>query len=695
MRISTAWAQQLSVDAMAGQQTKLAKVQQQLSSGLKVSTPAEDPAAAVRILDLDRTIAKTNQYQNNIATTRDRLNIEESALGASVNILGRAKELAIQAMTPALSSSDKLTIKTEVDQMILGLVDVANTKNANGEFIFSGDLSTVPAFAIHPTTGEYVYQGGPQQRALQISPTRQVADGDLGFNVFENISSSSPAADENGKRSIFNTLKALSEGLSATFNASPAEITGDRFLRYGLDYTAPLSTITAPGQSDPKTVTSFNFNTAAAPQVDGTNTSAFLGVGGGGQAALNFSGASNLAQFNVNGASVTLTQAYATKDALALDIQNQLQANTGMNGYTAVFAGNDLVITNTGSTAAVEVTFADTNAIAAGFVNSAGAIGAAAVPTTNAAFSVDGTSITLDGADTNITGVVAEINTKIQTSTLADKANYLATLDGSGKLVITHWGSTTPVSITVPAGQAGTNATNAGITGSTGIVGTVAEGTAFDLVANVEMLPATVPATLAAITAPINLTGKKFTGVDGMVSEINAQLAATPGGLLSAAFITPNTNFAAGSHFSDVIQVRSNGNRIEFFSVVKGETSSITINNTSGTFLTDAGFSDGQSKTGAGAQTFQSQFDDVLKDLDAAQDSFLQARTSVGVRMNALDDQESQNEKFVLDTKITLSETQDLDYAEAISRFQLQTAALQAAQQTFSKVRELSLFNYL
>ncbi|MGZ4994266.1 MAG: flagellin, partial [Methylobacter sp.] len=82
-------------------------------------------------------------------------------------------------------------------------------------------------------------------------------------------------------------------------------------------------------------------------------------------------------------------------------------------------------------------------------------------------------------------------------------------------------------------------------------------------------------------------------------------------------------------------------------------------------------------------------------DLDSALNSFLEARTSVGIRLNVLDDQESQNEKFVLDTKQTLSETQDLDYAEAISRFQLQSTALQAAQQTFAKVKGLSLFNYL
>ncbi len=427
MRISTAWAQQLSITAMANQQSKLANLQQQLSTGVKVSVPADDPGAAARILDLDKTITKTNQYQSNIATTRGRLNIEESALATSGGILDRARDLTIQAMNDTLNSNDRLGIKTEVDQLIQQLAGVANTQNANGEFIFSGDLSNVPAFTKNATTGNYVYQGGPEQRALQIGPTRQVADGDLGVNVFENVKSSSPAADENGNRSIFNILKALSDGLSSTFNATPAEITGDRFLRYGLDYTAAT--------------------------------------------------------------------------------------------------------------------------------------------------------------------------------------------------------------------------------------------TKFDLVAN------------GPVTAPIDLTGKTFAGVDSLVTEINTQLGA--GG------------------FSGAIQARSNGNRVEFVSVATGAASSIQINNTSGTFLTDAGFTNGQNKTGTAAQALQGQLTDVLSDLDAAKNSILEARTSVGGRLNALSDQETQNEKFILDTRTTLSQTQDLDYADAYSKFQMQTTALQAAQQAFSKVKGLSLFNYL
>lgn len=73
----------------------------------------------------------------------------------------------------------------------------------------------------------------------------------------------------------------------------------------------------------------------------------------------------------------------------------------------------------------------------------------------------------------------------------------------------------------------------------------------------------------------------------------------------------------------------------------------------------------------------------------------LDVRVTIGARLSALDNQENLQVKFVADEKGYLSTTQDLDYSEAISRFNLQSFALQTAQQAYSKVQKLSLFNYL
>jgi flagellar hook-associated protein 3 FlgL len=84
-----------------------------------------------------------------------------------------------------------------------------------------------------------------------------------------------------------------------------------------------------------------------------------------------------------------------------------------------------------------------------------------------------------------------------------------------------------------------------------------------------------------------------------------------------------------------------------------------------------------------------------LANLDNAIENILKIQSDVGTRMRRADQQTETNEAFNLQLKETLSELKDLDYAEAISRLNIQMLALQAAQQTFAKTQQMSLFNYL
>lgn len=84
-----------------------------------------------------------------------------------------------------------------------------------------------------------------------------------------------------------------------------------------------------------------------------------------------------------------------------------------------------------------------------------------------------------------------------------------------------------------------------------------------------------------------------------------------------------------------------------------------------------------------------------LDDLQEAQVHMVTARSRGGARLNAIDKQININVDFIYTMQRALSETEDLDLAEAVSRFELDMIALQAAQQTFNMVQGLSLFNYL
>lgn len=85
----------------------------------------------------------------------------------------------------------------------------------------------------------------------------------------------------------------------------------------------------------------------------------------------------------------------------------------------------------------------------------------------------------------------------------------------------------------------------------------------------------------------------------------------------------------------------------------------------------------------------------ALTDIQSAMDNISTVRSKVGSRMNAIDSQRSVNDDLILRNRQTLSEIEDLDIAEAVGRMNLQLLGLQASQQAFNRIQNLSLFNYM
>lgn len=92
---------------------------------------------------------------------------------------------------------------------------------------------------------------------------------------------------------------------------------------------------------------------------------------------------------------------------------------------------------------------------------------------------------------------------------------------------------------------------------------------------------------------------------------------------------------------------------------------------------------------------FHNAMNRVLADLDQGLNNLTDIRARIGARLRIVDRQVEINETYQLQMKTTLSSIEDVDYAEAITRMNLEMVGLQAAQQSYSKIQNLSLFNYI
>jgi flagellar hook-associated protein 3 FlgL len=186
MRISTIQAFNNGVNGIQQNYADVTRTQEQISSGKKVLTPADDPVAAVRLLQLDQEQAALKQFDGNLIAAKNSLTLEESTLNGVGNVMQRIRELAVQAGNGALSKADRGSIAAELTEREDELLGLMNSKNARGEYLFGGFQGKSQPF-VRDAAGNYSYLGDEGQRQIQIASSQQVAISDNGKVVFDRV----------------------------------------------------------------------------------------------------------------------------------------------------------------------------------------------------------------------------------------------------------------------------------------------------------------------------------------------------------------------------------------------------------------------------------------------------------------------------------------------------------------------------
>lgn len=218
-------------------QSELARVQKQVTSGRRIATAGDDPSGAAQIVTLQNGLSRLTNYAASAETARRRLSLEENALDQLGNALDRIRELTVQAGGGNQTSEGRAAIVSELRELRDGLLDIANTQDGEGRYLFSGNRVLTQAVTL--VGGSAVYNGDDGVRALQISDHRTITENDPGSELFFGIRSG------NGTYSV---SQAPSNQGTAYFSA--AELTNAAAWvagTYTLTFSAPDSYIVTDG----------------------------------------------------------------------------------------------------------------------------------------------------------------------------------------------------------------------------------------------------------------------------------------------------------------------------------------------------------------------------------------------------------------------------------------------------------------
>jgi len=150
-------------------------LQNQASTGLRIQSVSDDPAAMESTLnDLSQKATQT-QYSANVATLQTRATSVSNVIQSLQTLTSRAGEIATLAGSPTASPADLNNYANEVKQLIQQAAQLMNTKDAaSGQYLFSGTNSTQAPYALATDASGNItgvtYQGNSSVNQVEIAP---------------------------------------------------------------------------------------------------------------------------------------------------------------------------------------------------------------------------------------------------------------------------------------------------------------------------------------------------------------------------------------------------------------------------------------------------------------------------------------------------------------------------------------------
>jgi len=186
-------------------QSRMVTLNDEITSGYRVSQASDDPAAVQPILSTQAEIARVTQVQTNLTGVQTEVQGADSALQTATNLLDSALTLADQGASTTASATSMTSGAQQVQQILQQMVGLANT-TVNGRYVFGGDASSTAPYAYDASAPNGV------QQLSSASSTRVVEDAS--GNQLNPLPTAQDVFDASGS-SVFAALSSLETALSS------------------------------------------------------------------------------------------------------------------------------------------------------------------------------------------------------------------------------------------------------------------------------------------------------------------------------------------------------------------------------------------------------------------------------------------------------------------------------------------------
>lgn len=180
MRLSSHYVFQQTISGMTDAMNNNNRIYNSLSAGQTLLKPSDDPAGASQAIVFQNALAMMDQYDTARTYAEDALGQEDTVLTSLSNILTKnLTEKIVAAGNSTYSDTDREMLATELEGIRKSMMDIANSKNSSGRYIFSGYKTSTLPFAADGT-----YLGGDTAMSQMVAESSMMNVGHTGSDVF-------------------------------------------------------------------------------------------------------------------------------------------------------------------------------------------------------------------------------------------------------------------------------------------------------------------------------------------------------------------------------------------------------------------------------------------------------------------------------------------------------------------------------
>lgn len=183
MQVSTKLYNEQSLARFSELNGQIQEAQAKIATGKKILRASDDPVAAVKLSVAEEQVQLVDRFQTNIERARSRLQLTENAMEQGIAMVTRIQELAIQARNDTFNAIDRQTMHIEISQLKKALMALANSRDSQGQALFSGFYQTSDAF-IFGDDGMVQYKGDRGVNSVRVSETMMLQTGLDGATAF-------------------------------------------------------------------------------------------------------------------------------------------------------------------------------------------------------------------------------------------------------------------------------------------------------------------------------------------------------------------------------------------------------------------------------------------------------------------------------------------------------------------------------